>query len=158
MGKTNTQARIKRREQDRLTRFKVHPPVARLDVRFHGRQILNEILPAHTPRLTRKNCVASGERDGSVAFHRSYVSTSAEEYLYRKRPASHTLLKKGSSASRPNSLSYNEVDAALSVIAIFAVVAAAHLGQDVIRRGQRAVITMTKGILEAVGLGGHASG
>ena len=66
--------------------------------------------------------------------------------------------KKGSSAFRPNSLSYNEVAVALSMIAVSATIAAANIGQHVVRRGKRAVVAVTKGIFEAVGLAGVASG
>ena len=63
---------------------------------------------------------------------------------------------KRSSASRPNSLSHNQLDTSALVV-VSATIATADIGQHMIRSGKRAVVAMTKGVLEAVGLGGFGS-
>src|ERR1035437_6315587 len=49
-----------------------------------------------------------------------------------------------------------EVDATVLVV-VSATLATAHLVQHVVRRGKRAVVAMTEGVFEAVGLGGLRS-
>ena len=44
------------------------------------------------------------------------------------------------------------------MIVVSTALATAYIGQHMIRSGQRAVVAMTKGIFEAVGLGGFGSG
>ena len=113
-------------------------------------QALNEILEQNQGHY------AQGHAD-LAEFRRSQLCNYNRKILIPQAIRSYHPAAKRSSASRPNSLSHYQLDTSALVV-VSATIAAADIGQHVVRGGQRAIVAMTQGVLEAVCLGGLGSG